>query len=76
MSDQNIYPDALYSVRETAAHLGFRSTSDKANTNRVHEIAYEDLPRVKIGAKGGKVMFQGRDILAYIEAHRHTRRAS
>ena len=67
-ADRAICPDALYSDKETAHLLGYRGKSDKANTNRIHEIEYGELPRVKVTKR--KVMFLGRDILKYIDEHR------
>lgn len=81
MSDQPIHsavaiqPDALYSPDEAAWILGYRGTSRKANTNRVHEIPYEELARVPVGPRGGKTMFLGRDLLGFIESRRRTRKA-
>lgn len=76
MDDRSIQPDGLYSSDEAAHLLGFRSANQKANRNRLYEISYEELARVPVGAKGGRIMFLGRDILAYIEARRTTRKSA
>lgn len=73
---QEILPDALYSPEEAAFLLGYRSANAKSNTNRVHEIDYSELARVPVGPRGGKVMFLGRDIIAFIESRRMTKKAS
>ena len=74
--DPTIHPDKLYSAREVAEILGYRSSSDKANTNRIYEISDEELPRVPVGPRGGKRMIWGRDILDFIEQRRQGRRLS
>ena len=71
-----ILPDALYTTREVAWILGYRGKSDKANTNRIAELSPLELVRTRTGPNGGKVMFFGRDILAFIESRRQTRKAS
>lgn len=65
-----IMPDALYSPAEVAWILGFRGKSVSSRLNRVYEIPGEQLPRVPVGPRGGKLMYLGRDILAYIESRR------
>ena len=70
-----ILADALYTTREVAWMLGYRG-KDKSNTNRVAQISPIELVRTRTGPRGGKVMFLGRDILAYIESRRQTVRAS
>lgn len=68
--DRSIAPDGLYDTDEVAFLLGFRGKSKKGNRNRVYEIKPERLARVHIGAKGGRTMFLGRDILRYIDSCR------
>lgn len=74
--DRTIAPDGLYSTDEAAHRLGYRGPNQKANRNRVYEIPYADLPRVPVGARGGKTMFLGRDLIAFIERRRQTARSA
>lgn len=76
LQNRSIQPDAIYSTAEAAYLLGFRGKSKKAATNRVHEIPYEKLARVKTGPHGGKVGFLGRDLLAYINSCRLTTKSA
>lgn len=69
-----VNPDVLYTPDEAAYLLGFRSEKRKTNQNRLSEIDYSELPRVRVGPRGGKVMFLGRDVLAFIESRRATRK--
>ena len=62
-------PDALYDPLETARILGFRGKPEGAK-NRIYEIPAKELPRTWVGPNGGKAMFRGRDILAYMDARR------
>ncbi len=69
----HIVPDQLYTPYETAELLGMQSKAEdpkkrkRAMECRVCEINPRELIR---GAKGGRLMFWGRDILGYIEGRR------
>ena len=39
---------------------------------RVYEIDPRELIKTRMGAKGGRLMFWGRDILGFIEGRRQT----
>lgn len=76
MEKVEILPDALYSPLEMAEILGFESDieDEKANarsrSNQVYKIPAKELPRTRVGGRGGKVMFRGRDILSYLDRRR------
>lgn len=59
-----LYPDKLYTVAEVAAIL----RTDRPAS--VHEIPETELTPTRVGAKGGKKLYRGRDILRYLDARR------
>lgn len=69
MTLTQLQPDGLYTPLEVADMLRFTG-SEKSRTNRVYAIPREELPRIRVGPRGGKAMFQGRDILAYLDLRR------
>lgn len=71
-----IEPDRLYSPVEVAVILRMESSASdmkkrkRAMENRVYDMNPKELARIRMGAKGGRLMFWGRDILGYIEGRR------
>jgi hypothetical protein len=64
MSKREILPQALYSAAEVAALLGL------GHANRVYEIPEAELVPTRVGARRGRKMFRGVDVLAYLSAGR------
>ena len=71
-----IEPDRLYSPVEVAVILrmeprvGDVKKRKRAMANRVYEIDPRELVKTRMGAKGGRTMYWGRDVLQYIEGRR------
>jgi hypothetical protein len=64
VSKREILPGALYSAAEVAALLGL------GHANRVYEIPESELIPTRVGARRGRKMFRGVDVLAYLDAGR------
>jgi hypothetical protein len=65
LTKQEIIPEARYTPAEAAALLGFGS-----RPKTIHEIPDNELPRYRIGPRKGKVLFQGIDLLQYLESRK------
>jgi hypothetical protein len=55
-----IHPERLYTAQAIGEYLGLSRDS-------VYQIPDRHLPRTRVGPKRGRVMFKGRDVLAYEE---------
>ena len=76
--EPHIVPDQLYTPYETAELLRMEPKGDDVKNrkrkmeNRVYDIDPRELIKTRMGAKGGRLVFWGRDILGFIEGRRQT----
>lgn len=61
-----LHPDRFYSVPEVAETLRLRPKT-------VYSIPSRVLPRHRVGPKGGRIVFRGRDVLEYLKTMRRAR---
>jgi hypothetical protein len=59
---QEILPHARYTPAEAAALLGFGN-----RTKTIYEVPERQLRRLRVGPNEGRVLFLGRDLIAYLE---------
>lgn len=59
---QEIIPHARYTPAEAAALLGFGS-----RMKTIYDVPERQLPRRRVGPNEGRVLFLGRDLIAYLE---------
>ena len=67
-----IKPTALYTPVEAGRLLGFTG-KPRSIRDRLYRISREDLPQIRLGPSGGRIMYLGTDLVEYVAKRRVTR---